>query len=64
MQDKDGNHLVSLPPVVINVVKVELDPETREFYDAVEQESRKVLHDFIASGGNRDQVKLLLNFGI
>lgn len=56
MQDKDGNALVPLPPVVINVVRVQLDDATREIYDAIEQESRYLVQNFYANGGHRDDV--------
>ena len=56
MQDKNGNSLVPLPPVVINVVKVKLDDETRELYDAVEEESRSLVQDLVARGPQNQEV--------
>ena len=58
MQDKDGNALVPLPPVVINVVRVQLDEATREVYNAVERESRQLVQTFYANGGHREDVRL------
>jgi hypothetical protein len=59
MQDKTGQPLIPLPPVVINVVRVQLDEKSREIYDAVESESRELVHNFYANGGHRDDVRLL-----
>jgi SWI/SNF-related matrix-associated actin-dependent regulator of chromatin subfamily A3 len=58
MQDKNGNSLVPLPPVVINVVKVKLDDKTREFYDAVEEESRGLVQDLVVRGPQNREVRL------
>jgi len=59
MQDKNGKPLIPLPPVVVNIVRVQLDEKTREIYDAVESESRELVHNFYANGGHRDDVHLL-----
>lgn len=61
MQDKEGKALVPLPPVVINVVRVQLDDATRELYDAVESESRDLVHTFYANGGHRDELPVGVN---
>lgn len=57
MQDKKGNALVPLPPVSINVVRVQLDDKTREFYDSVERVSRRLVQQLVSNGRDRNQVR-------
>jgi hypothetical protein len=56
MQDKDGKALVPLPPVTFNVVKVQLDEDTRKFYDLVESQVRILVQEYVANGGRESQV--------
>ncbi|PVF99077.1 hypothetical protein CPB86DRAFT_784078 [Serendipita vermifera] len=56
MQDKDGKALVPLPPVTFNVVKVQLDDETRNFYDLVESQVRTLVQEYVTHGGRDDQM--------
>ena len=58
MHDHDGKPLVPLPPVEVVVVKVELDAETREFYNAVEEQSRLRVAELVA-GASTDAVSPL-----
>jgi SWI/SNF-related matrix-associated actin-dependent regulator of chromatin subfamily A3 len=52
MQDKTGKPLIPLPPVTVITVKVPLDEATREFYDAVEQESAARVNEFFLRGAD------------
>lgn len=49
-KDKDGNLLVSLPPIEYYQVPVKLDEETRSIYDEVHAESRRRFEESISSG--------------
>ncbi|KAG8837816.1 hypothetical protein FRC18_007854 [Serendipita sp. 400] len=61
MQDKDGKALVPLPPVTFHVVPIQLDEETREFYEAVEEEARGLVQEFVGRGGIRSEMPTGVN---
>ncbi|KAG8811117.1 hypothetical protein FRC17_002624 [Serendipita sp. 399] len=61
MQDKDGKALVPLPPVTFHVVPIQLDEKTRDFYDAVEEEARGLVQEFVDRGGVRTEAPIGAN---
>jgi len=59
MQDKNGRPLIPLPPVVINVVRVQLDEKSRQIYDDVERESRNLIQNFYGNSGRLEDASLV-----
>ncbi|EIN11511.1 hypothetical protein PUNSTDRAFT_111629 [Punctularia strigosozonata HHB-11173 SS5] len=51
MKDKNGNHLVPLPPVEMTVIPVTLSPDARALYDEIESLSSKRLDSFMDEQG-------------
>ncbi|KAI0688029.1 SNF2 family N-terminal domain-containing protein [Cytidiella melzeri] len=52
MQDKNGNHLVPLPPVDHTIFTVTLSEEARELYDAVESLSKERIDNLLTRHGS------------
>lgn len=49
-KDKDGNKIVSLPPIEYYQCPVKLDPQTRETYDEVFKESGRRFRESMSTG--------------
>ncbi|KAL4186079.1 hypothetical protein AMTRI_Chr09g32000 [Amborella trichopoda] len=57
----DGRPIISLPPKIINLKKVDFSPEERDFYSTLEADSRSRFKDYAAAGTvNQNYANILL----
>lgn len=49
-KDKQGRHIVQLPPKHVELVKLEFPPDERAFYQAVYDKSRAEFNGYVSSG--------------